>query len=86
MSEYNAIFGAAGHVRRGRPPLSDEERERRAAVRKVETKRRNEARRRALAVLGHRHAGELEALIATEYEALSGDARFRAPAEISQFD
>lgn len=83
MSEYTAIFGAAGHARRGRPPLSDDERERRAAVRKVETKRRNEARRRALAVLGHRHAEELEALIVTEYKALSDDTRFQTPTEIS---
>ena len=81
MSNYTEIFGPNGHARRGRPPLPAEERERRAAVRKVESKRRTEARRRALAVLGHRHADELEALIATEYAALASDDRFKTPVD-----
>lgn len=81
MSTYTEIFGTDGHARRGRPPLPAEERERRAAVRKVESKRRTEARRRALAVLGHRHADELADLVAAEYAALGLDDRFKTPVE-----
>lgn len=76
MSEYIEIFGTNGTARKGRPPLTAEERAKRAAIRKIETRRKQEARRRALAVLGHRYAEELTTLVATEYEALGSDDRF----------
>jgi len=53
-------------LKRGRPRLSDKEREERKAV----TAKRQEARRRAIIVLQHRHAEEYEQIFKKELKAL----------------
>lgn len=66
MSEYTAIKNTL-KARRGRKPLPPEERERRLAKQRADNRLRQEARRRALAVLQHRHAAEFAALYDDEY-------------------
>lgn len=64
MSEYDALKkkGLTG----GRPRLSQEERE----IRKELAVKKQEARRRALLVLQHRHADEYAKILAEELKAV----------------
>jgi hypothetical protein len=65
MSEYNEI--KASGFKRGRKPLPPEEKARRVEIQK----KRQEARRRALAVLQHRHAEEFAQICEAEFKALN---------------
>lgn len=69
MSEYAKLKNQG--LGRGRPRLSDEERESRRAVNQL----RQEARRRAGIVLQRRHADEYEKLISDETTALMEDSK-----------
>lgn len=68
-SEYRTIVSTTNR-RRGRPRLSDEERSIRAEQRKAANRLKQEARRRALVVLQHRHKDEFQALLQSEYDVL----------------
>lgn len=57
-------------VKRGRKPLPEEERKRRAEARKVTLRRQMEARRRAHFVLQHRYNDEFQKIYNEEYESL----------------
>lgn len=63
-------------VTRGRKPLPVEERQRRAELRKIEAKRRNEAKRRASFVLQTRYSEEFESLFAEEMKAMKLENKF----------
>lgn len=52
--------------KRGRKPLPVEERERRRAIQIEKNRIKQDARRRALAVLAHRHSEEFQQLLRTE--------------------
>lgn len=69
MSEYKNLKTKG--LNRGRPRLSDKERQERKRV----TAMRQEARRRAGIVLQHRHNDEYEQLIVKEMEALKRESR-----------
>jgi hypothetical protein len=56
--------------KRGRKPLPEDERKRRAEARKIELRRKMEAKRRAWFVLENKYKDEFERLFAEEYEAL----------------
>ena len=71
---YEKLFG--GRQRGGRPRLSDEERERNERIRKVEYRRKNEAKKRAYAVLAHENADKFETLVSEEYDGLAGDPKY----------
>lgn len=57
-------------VKRGRKPLPEDERKRRAEARKIELRRRMEAKRRANFVLENKYKAEFDKLFAEEYAAL----------------
>lgn len=63
-------------VSRGRKPLPIEERSRRAELRKVEAKRKNEAKRRASFVLQTRYSEEFEKLFAEEMKSMKLENKF----------
>ena len=67
---YQEIKKKVG-ARRGRPALPEDERKRRAEARKVELRRRMEARRRAWFVLQHRYNDEFQRIYTEEYEILT---------------
>ena len=69
MSEYAKLKNQG--LGRGRPRLSDEEREMRRAMNQL----RQEARRRAGIVLQRRHAEEYEKLIMDETTSLTDEAK-----------
>lgn len=69
MSEYKALKTKG--LNRGRPRLSDKERQERKKV----TAMRQEARRRAGLVLQHRHHDEYEQLIQREMDSLKRESR-----------
>lgn len=69
MSEYKALKTKG--LNRGRPRLSDKERQERKKV----TAMRQEARRRAGLVLQHRHHDEYEQLVAKEMTSLERESR-----------
>lgn len=64
MSEYEEI--KASGFKRGRKPLPPDEKARRVELHK----KKQEARRRALAVLQHRHAQEFAQIWENEFSAL----------------
>jgi len=64
-------------VRRGRTPLTAEERQKRVQARKIETRRRVEAKRRALFVLENKYNTEFKELFLEEFDALKKDARYQ---------
>lgn len=70
MSEYDRLIENVGK-RRGRKPLPEAERIRREEARKADNRLRQEARRRAFAVLQHRYTDEFNSLLTQEYDALS---------------
>jgi len=63
-------------VSRGRKPLPAEERARRAELRKIEAKRRNEAKRRASFVLQTRYSKEFDELFTEEMKAMKAENKF----------
>lgn len=63
-------------TRRGRKPLSAEERERRKEERKAEVRRRMEAKRRAWFVLEHKYNTEFKKIFEEEYETLKKTKKF----------
>ena len=63
-------------TRRGRKPLSSEERERRKEERKAEVRRRMEAKRRAWFVLEHKYNTEFKKIFEEEYETLKKTKKF----------
>ena len=63
-------------VSRGRKPLPAEERARRAELRKIETKRRNEAKRRASFVLQTRYSKEFDQVFQEEMKAMKVENKF----------
>lgn len=63
-------------VSRGRKPLPAEERERRAELRKIEARRRNEAKRRASFVLQTRYSKEFDELFTEEMKAMRAEGKF----------
>jgi hypothetical protein len=69
MSEYAKLKNQG--LGRGRPRLSDEERESRRAINQI----RQEARRRAGIVLQRRHSDEYENLVIEETNALMDDSK-----------
>lgn len=52
--------------KRGRKPLPPEERERRRAIQALVNRKKQDARRRALAVLAERHTAEFDELFKNE--------------------
>ena len=75
-TEFEKLFpeGKKG----GRRPLPPEEKERRQKLQKIKTRRNQQAKARAYAVLAHRHADEFEDLFQVEFDGLAGDPRFDA--------
>lgn len=69
MSEYKALKTKG--LNRGRPRLSEKERQERKKV----TAMRQEARRRAGLVLQHRHQDEYEQLVQREMDSLKRESR-----------
>lgn len=69
ISRVNSDYGKLKMkgLKRGRPRLSDEERE----ERRLMTAKRQEARRRAIIVLQHRYSEEYEEIFKKELKALS---------------
>ncbi len=63
-------------VSRGRRPLPAEERARRAEIRKIEAKRRNEAKRRASFVLQEKYKKEFNELFEEEMKAMKAENKF----------
>lgn len=63
-------------TRRGRKPLSPEEREKRKEERKAEVRRRMEAKRRAWFVLENKYNDEFKKVFEEEYEALKRSKKF----------
>lgn len=63
-------------TRRGRKPLSAEERARRKEERKAEVRRRMEAKRRAWFVLEHKYNDEFKTIFEEEYETLKRSKKF----------
>lgn len=68
-STYQEVKKKVGN-KRGRKPLPEDERKRRADARKIELRRRMEAKRRAWFVLEHRYNDEFMAVFNEEYETL----------------
>lgn len=60
-------------VKRGRKPLPEDERKRRAEARKIELRRKMEAKRRAWFVLENKYKAEFDRLFAEEYASLTKD-------------
>jgi hypothetical protein len=82
ITEFQKLSASKKGIRRGRPAtLTPQQRQHRAEVAKVKNRLRNEARRRAHAVLQDRYAAEYEALMEAEYRALQSEDRYRIPAE-----
>ena len=69
MTKYQEMRKAL-NTRRGRKPLTEEERERRKEERKAEVRRRMEAKRRAWFVLEHKYNDEFKQVFEEEYNAL----------------
>ncbi|MEB3192520.1 MAG: hypothetical protein VKL42_19420 [Snowella sp.] len=69
MSDYNTLKTKGLH--RGRPRLTEKERQERKKV----TAMRQEARRRAGLVLQHRHQKEFDLLVEKEMESLERESR-----------
>lgn len=63
-------------TRRGRKPLSAEEREKRKEERKAEVRRRMEAKRRAWFVLENKYNTEFKKIFEEEYESLKKSKKF----------
>jgi hypothetical protein len=68
MSEYENVV--QGTVKRGRKPLSLEEKQGRIQIQKQQNRLRQEARRRAALVLQHRYADEFVKLFSVELNSL----------------
>ena len=66
---YQEIKKKVGE-KRGRKPLPEDERKRRAEARKIELRRRMEAKRRAWFVLEHRYKDEFQRVFDEEYATL----------------
>ena len=66
---YEAMKTKVGG-KRGRKPLPEDERKRRADARKVTLRRQMEAKRRAYFVLQHRYSDEFQKIYDEEYESL----------------
>ena len=69
-TEYQKLLNNKQVGRRGRTPLTPEERESRRQVQRERNRLRNEARRRALLVLQHRYEGEYSSILEQEFAAL----------------
>jgi hypothetical protein len=63
-------------VKRGRTALPPEERQRRAEQRKIDNKRRAEAKRRASFVLENRYKEEFQAVFEEEMKVLKAENKF----------
>jgi hypothetical protein len=63
-------------TRRGRKPLSPEERAKRKEERKAEVRRRMEAKRRAWFVLENKYNNEFKKIFEEEYESLRKNKKF----------
>ena len=63
-------------TRRGRKPLTPEERAKRKEERKAEVRRRMEAKRRAWFVLENKYNTEFKKIFDEEYEALKKNKKF----------
>ena len=63
-------------TRRGRKPLSVEERQLRQEKRKIEVRRRMEAKRRAWFVLENKYSTEFQKIFQEEYETLKKSKKF----------
>jgi hypothetical protein len=74
-TQYQQLKKKLG-VARGRKPLPAEERARRAQIRAVEQKRKNEARRRASFVLQTRYNDEFQDLFQEEMKALKSENKY----------
>jgi len=72
---YQAMRKKLG-TRRGRKPLSPEERELRQEKRKIEVRRRMEAKRRAWFVLENKYSAEFQRIFQEEYETLKKNKKF----------
>lgn len=82
MTEFQKMTAAGSGIRRGRPAtLSSDQKRHRQEVAKIKNRLRNEARRRANAVLASRYSEEFEQLMESEYNALSSEGRYRIPSE-----
>lgn len=82
MTEFQKLTVKGTGIRRGRPAtLTPSQKRHRQEVAKIKNRLRNEARRRANTVLQSRYAEEFDALMASEYDALKGEARYRIPSE-----
>jgi len=71
---YEKMRKTIGEPRIGRKPLPEAERIRRAEIRREETRRRMQAKRRAWFVLENKYKEEFERLFREEYEALNKPA------------
>lgn len=70
-TEYQKLLNNKQVGRRGRTPLTQEERESRRQAQRERNRLRNEARRRALLVLQHRYEGEYSSILEQEFAALT---------------
>ena len=75
MTTYQEMRKKLG-TRRGRKPLSPEEREKRKEERKAEVRRRMEAKRRAWFVLENKYKAEFKKIFEEEYESLKKSKKF----------
>ena len=74
-TEYQKLLNNKQVGRRGRTPLTPEERESRRQVQRERNRLRNEALRRALLVLQHRYEGEYSSILEQEFAALTKVAK-----------
>ena len=74
-TEYQKLLNTKQVGRRGRTPLTPDERERRRQVQRERNRLRNEARRRALLVLQHRYEGEYSSILEEDFAALTKVAK-----------
>ncbi len=77
MTTYQEIKKKVGGTKRGRKPLDASERTRRAELRKIENKRRIEAKRRAWFVLQHKYNDEFTKVYEEELATLKKDKKFQ---------
>jgi hypothetical protein len=77
MSTYQEIKKKIGGTQRGRKPLDVAERDRRAELRKIENKRRIEAKRRAWFVLQHKYSDEFTKVYEEELATLKKEKKFQ---------
>lgn len=75
MSTYQEMKTKLGS-RRGRKPLPEAERKRRAEERSAKLRRRMEAKRRAWFVLEHKYSDEFNKIYEEELKALEKDTNF----------